>query len=148
MHTGNLSTTTALCMTHLAASTALSRSQAFKLCSDGAFTGQNSARLAERMRRVVQQQFSCPPLDSPARDQQAARPTPVCLLDAHRLTSGLDDCAAATSDGRHYSTKVVQQEVAMLRARLADMHVSVSLDHSGATRSPLSSPATTTAATD
>ena len=119
----NISRTIDLCAAHLSSVTALSKTQAWDLCHDGAFTGSNTAKLATRITTLVKKYFSChhtstnvSPLSST--EPSTADPTDtaaVCVLDAHHLTVSLPNCSEATKDGRQYIGHVLQDEVSELR---------------------------------
>jgi hypothetical protein len=138
LHPDRLSHTSELCAAHLSSLTALSPPQARALCADGAFTGANTAKLADRMRRLVKR-FTCPdpppdtsitpPPLSPAAasdgdDMTASTtplslvPVPVCLIDLHRRTAALHNCSESTNDGRHYHGAVLLDEVAEMQEYL------------------------------
>jgi hypothetical protein len=118
----NIADTVTQCATRLHSFTALSTTQSHDLCSDGAFTGANTAKLAARMRSTLKT-FSCSRSTGDAGYAHTHAHTPVCLIDSHLMTAALPNCSAATEDGRHYNDNILLEEVKALKGYLTAQHL-------------------------
>jgi len=119
----NIGDTVSECASHLSELTALSSSQAHSLCADGVFTGENTAKLAARMRGVSKRYACSVTGEKGSGARGAAAVPPVCVIDSHRMTAALPNCSEATQDGRHYDENVLLDEVAELKGYLSRLNI-------------------------
>ena len=106
LSTDGLSKTLELCSKHISSVTALSNHHSMDICSEGSMRGANTAKLAERTRKVVKQLS--------AGDMPINNELPIHLIDSYQMTDSLPNCSQATNDGRHYLGTILQQELVEL----------------------------------